>query len=418
MKPIRVHEFRMDGNTFSSKLTAGGIVVDVVTDENHKDIVELEINVKEENRNIGLIGCAKIKRFDDNSSDPNNLKYYRPHSYSDLDLPIIGETVELIKTSGGSLVYKRLSSQNINTGNAITNSNEKFSPQKDTPNPSKDYKTVSQTGTPNSSNSQVDEPSNQYFEPSTINPLQYFEGDKVIQSRFGQSIRFSGFNNEETKFSPTIIIRNRQGDESKKNNKKGAPIYENIVDDGSTIVLSSGEHLLNFTPGTVDTPLETEPIKATEPELKDRDQILINSGRIILSSKDSEMLFYSKGDYGFISDGKFTIDNGEGGADLDFGDDVNITTDRLDGNFSVLTGNGEIRLNTDEQGNSPTTGNREPIVRGQVLVDLLTELIDEINKQVYSTPAGPTAVGPNNSSKFETIKGKLTDFLSTLNYTQ
>lgn len=416
MKSLKVNAFT--GGIADSHKLYGGIVVDVVTDENHKDIAELEINVTEEKRNVGLIGCAKIKRFDDNSSNPNNLKYYRPHSYSDLELPIIGETVELIKTNGGSLVYKRLPSQNINTGNAITSPSKKFFPQKDTPSPSKDYKTVSQTGTPNSSNSEVDEPSNEYFESSIINPLQFFEGDKLIQSRFGQSIRFSGYNNEEKTFAPTIIIRNRQGDESKKNNKKGAPIYENIVDDGSTIVLSSGKHLLNFTPGTFDTPLETEPIKATEPELKDRDQILINSGRIILSSKDSEMLFYSKGDYGFISDGKFTIDNGEGGADLDFGDDVNITTDRLDGNFSVLTGNGEIRLNTDEQGNSPSTGDREPIVRGQVLVNLLTELIDEINKQVYSTPAGPTAVGPNNASKFETIKGKLTDFLSTLNYTQ
>ena len=42
-----------------------------------------------------------------------------------------------------------------------------------------------------------DEKENEYFEPTQINPLNFYEGDKVIQSRFGQSIRFSGYNNIE-----------------------------------------------------------------------------------------------------------------------------------------------------------------------------------------------------------------------------
>ena len=146
--------------------------------------------------------------------------------------------------------------------------------------------------------------------------------------------------------------------------------------------------------------------------------MLLNSDRIILSAKSQEMIFFSKGDYGFISDGRFIIDNGEAGADLDFGDDVNITTDRNDANFSIVSGVGEIRLNTDEQGNSPGTNNKEPLVRGKTLVDLLTKLIDAINKQTYNTPAGPTAVGPNNRADFSNIKSELQDALSTLNFTE
>ena len=53
-------------------------------------------------------------------------------------------------------------------------------------------------------------------------------------------------------------------------------------------------------------------------------------------------------------------------SDLDFGDDVNITTDRND-NFSIVSGVGEIRLNTDEQGNSPNTNNKGSLVRGKPL---------------------------------------------------
>ena len=122
------------------------------------------------------------------------------------------------------------------------------------------------------------------------------------------------------------------------------------------------------------------------------------------------MLFFSKGNYGFISDGKFTIDNGNGGADLDFGDDVNITTDRNNGDFTILTGDGNIFLNTTEK--------TERVVRGDTLVELLGELIDAINQQVYNTPAGPSAVGPTNRSTFNDIKSKLQDALSTLNYTE
>ena len=87
---------------------------------------------------------------------------------------------------------------------------------------------------------------------------------------------------------------------------------------------------------------------------------------------------------------------------------LGITTN--DNNTFILGGAGEIYLNTEE-----TT---EPIARGQTLIDLLEELINAINKQVFSTPAGPTAVGPNNKGDFNKIKSKLDTILSTLNYTE
>ena len=54
------------------------------------------------------------------------------------------------------------------------------------------------------------------------------------------------------------------------------------------------------------------------------DQILISSGRLIFSSKTSEMIFYSRGNYGFISDGYMSIDN-KGGIDVTVGDNINLT---------------------------------------------------------------------------------------------
>ena len=49
-----------------------------------------------------------------------------------------------------------------------------------------------------------------------IHKLKLYEGDTILESRFGdQSIRFSGYNNDDNTFSPTIIIRNRESDPSR-----------------------------------------------------------------------------------------------------------------------------------------------------------------------------------------------------------
>ena len=391
-----------------------GLVLDVILDENHPAVTSHGISSEVFGpKNTGKIGSAKIRRMDDNTTSLADLKFIRPMDVASIELPLIGETVELVRLSSGKYVYKRMPSSDINSNSVKNNPNSLINPDKEkTPKgKSDDYSTTSQTGTPNSSASGTDDdPKNEYFEATQINPLQFHEGDKVIQSRFGQSIRFSGYNNVDNVLAPTIIIRNRQGDKSLDELKEQEFLLEDIVDDGSTIVMASGDHLLEFIPGTLDTPLETAPIYAEEPELKGTDQVLINSGRIILSSKDSEMLFYSKGNYSFISDGKLTIDNGLDGAEMDFNGDVLITTN--DNNFTINPkgGTGEIYLNTESTD--------EPLVRGETLLDLMEQLIDAINKQVFSTPSGPTALGPNNRSDFNSIKSKLSDFLSTLNYTE
>jgi hypothetical protein len=387
-----------------------GVVIDVITNDEHHSIFDTGLDVENETKNTYKIGSVKIRKIDDVMSHPDQLRYYDPYDYSILDLPVIGETVEIMSLSNGQKVYRRITNSQVNSGNLTDGIDKLLSPENEKPadGGAGDYSTTSQTGTPNSSAGDDEGPENEYFKATQVNHLNFYEGDKIIQSRFGQSIRFSGYNNIDNVLAPTIIIRNRQGSKSLEELKDGSPLYENIVDDGSTIVLSSGEHLLEFTPGQIDTPLETTPIYAEEPELKGTDQVLINSGRIILSSKDSEMLFYSKGNYSFISDGKLTIDNGLDGAEIDLNGEYRTTTN--DNNMYFLGGSGEIYLNTESTA--------EPLSRGQTLIDILAELCDAINAQIFSTPCGPTMMGPNNRGDFNKIKSKLDTILSTLNYTE
>jgi hypothetical protein len=45
-------------------------------------------------------------------------------------------------------------------------------------------------------------------------------------------------------------------------------------------------------------------------------------------------------------------------------------------------------------------------------------MIDLINEQVYKTPSGPTAIGPENKTEFNDLKARLTEMLSTQNFTE
>ena len=387
-----------------------GVVIEVITNVDNERVSKLSKEYDDYvSEKTDLIGAVVVKRLDDPSSNKENSKPFFPRNRLDINLPIVGETVRLFK-DGAIREYERIaSSADINQGNFTEDAADNVldNDEKSTKSKSKNYNEVSKTGTPNS-NKKSDSsgtPTNygEYFTPNKIHNLKLYEGDKLIQSRFGQSIRFSGYNNEEREFSPTIIIRNRENDDDLQE-KGGFIIEEDINKDGSVIVLSSKNYKSGF-----DSTVELTPINAEINTDDGYDQMILNSERIILSAKTQEMLFFSKGDYGFISDGRFTIDSGLG-ADLDFGDDVNITTDRNDGNVFINTGDGNILLNTTET--------NEPLVRGESLVELLKELIDAINNQVYNTPAGPTAVGPTNRKDFNEIKSRLGDVLSTLNFTE
>jgi hypothetical protein len=397
-----------DSKLFSQKFNTGTVVFVHVDDSEFETITipsDISSDVSDKQP---LLGYAKVVTRKDAAYDLDDLTDYPPFNI-DEGIPLLGEVVELIRVAG-TYHYKRIFSFDINKGNAVEDAQLKGYPTENTDSNSAGYSETSQTGTPNSGGGgDRKNKLGEYFEPSQVNPLKYYEGDKLIQSRFGQSIRFSGYNNEENVLAPTIIIRNRQNDKSLDDLKEYEITEENVVEDGSTIAITSGDYLLDFTPGTEEVPFETEPVYHTPPdELKGTDQILVNSGRIIISSKDSEMIFFSKGDYSFISDGKLTIDNGLAGAEVDLNGEYRTTTN--DNNMYFLGGSGEIYLNTEE-----TT---EPLVRGETLKGLLEELIDAINVQVFQTPCGPTAPGPTNKPTFNQIKSRLSEFLSTLNYTE
>ena len=104
-----------------------------------------------------------------------------------------------------------------------------------------------------------------YFKANNkIRPLKHFEGDTILQSRFGSSIRFGCYENnpeidkgtangygesyDENLGNPMILIRNRQKITKEEETKYQYNILENVNEDGSSIQLTSGETQSKFVP--------------------------------------------------------------------------------------------------------------------------------------------------------------------------
>jgi hypothetical protein len=384
-----------------------GIIYDVILDNTHPYSV---------NKKAGslYIGCVLYRTLDNVVQNTDNLPLAWPEDKNFKTLPVKNELVEIYETSNGSFVYKRIHNS-INPSNSSKSDGVRnlFSPVKFEATGVKDYQGTFATGitaTNFDNNVKFDGFGKYYQQQAGLHKLKLYEGDTLIESRFGQSIRFSGYNNTGNTFSPTLILRNG---ESAKNQKTADAfnVEEDINRDGSIISMTSNQYQLPFQPGTVSdngtSDFETKPDSfGGFPSKLIGDQILINSGRLIFSAKNAEMIFYSKKNYGFISDGGMSIDN-KLGIDISVNDNINIVTNNRD--VVMYTGNGSIFL-----GN---TAPLEPLVKGQQLVDILSQLIDAIAAQTFLTPSGPTAEGPVNIADFGAIKSRLNDILSKLNQT-
>ena len=383
-----------------------GLVYDVILDESHpiiRDNPEL----------IGYVGGIRFRPLNDISTVDNKLTVALPSDRSQKNLPTKNEIVE-IRQLGGSFYYNRVGAGlSLNKTADIDTISRIFAKDRNDRNAANTYRNVQTTGiTRTQEDSSIDyENLGEYFkEEENIHRLRLFEGDHLTETRFGQSLRFSAYNNTNRDFSPTVILRNKESELSRQN-PLDTMVDEDLVRDGSIIALLSNQFELGFTPGSVaddgGTDFETRPQSFRNyPARLTGDQVFISSGRIILSAKEAEMIFYSKRNYGFISDGGMSIDN-RLGIDISVGDNINVKTNGRNVNFDI--GNGSINLGS---GNG-----LEPLVKGDTLQSLLSEMIDLINQQSYLTPTGPSSVGPVNRPAFENLKVRLRQMLSNQNNT-
>mgnify|MGYP001175958949 CR=1 FL=1 len=273
-----------------------GVVVDVIRDETHpifknqKPKIErstwpdgyndVSANAKPSDiLDYSWIGRVKVRMINSQEQTPiQNLDWVTPIETGIFEYPLVNEVVIISSYMGRFYYTRRLNTRNFINNSADFQHEHRYGMKagvtaKESPG--------SLSGALNKSNLWPD--SNQYggedgSKPylgkyykvnNKIRPLKHFEGDTIIQSRHGSSIRFGCFENDpsidegtslgygesyaENLGNPSILIRNRQRKTTDTERPFQYNILENINEDGSSIELTSGRTVSKFVPTITHT---------------------------------------------------------------------------------------------------------------------------------------------------------------------
>lgn len=142
-----------------------------------------------------------------------------------------------------------------------------------------------------------------FQEKSNIYPLKPFEGDYILEGRWGNSIRFGSTvpNSNNTWSSvgepgdPILILRNSEASIAQPG---WVPTVESLNIDNSSIYLTSTQQLSKFFPASSKIAVQSGISKITVPNQYNKPQIILNSGQLVLNAyRDS--IFLSA--FGFIN---------------------------------------------------------------------------------------------------------------------
>jgi hypothetical protein len=389
-----------------------GVVLDVVLDETHVifsqnatiDSDHWPENLegkpsKQTDNDLSWIGRALVRpMISEKSTDKDKLSWAFPLESNVSEYPLLNELVVLVKY-GGKLFYtkkvnfKNWPHNNLEFGAEISNSGKVNSELYS--NPQIPYSgPISKTKINGGINYQG--VAGRYFVANNkIRTVRRYEGDLLLESRFGQTIHFTSYDsnrkNDVGMYSdynnggnPMILIRNRQrqlvksgqvleliGSPNKatvnstsQEQNVGGYLEEDINHDGSSIHITSGKTISNWVTtcykhmfGTGEEVDDFNGKTSFKYPILNGDQIVIQSDRLLFSSRYAETFHYSKKRYAIVTDSEYT---------LDAHDQIVLTT-----HVKTVINSPAIYLGEYDQ-----TG--EPAILGQTMVNWLYELCNWI----------------------------------------
>jgi hypothetical protein len=138
-----------------------------------------------------------------------------------------------------------------------------------------------------------------FTEQLNINSLQPFEGDYILEGRFGNSLRFGSSQGKD----PITKIRNGQGPQT---NEGWTTVEENIQEDKASIYLTSTQQI-SLQPNTFNyNSYSTSPESVNQ---YSKPQILLNSGRIVLNANQDHVLLSAAKSINLNSQDSVNIDS-------------------------------------------------------------------------------------------------------------
>jgi len=377
-----------------NSLIVAGRVISIVLDEAHPRFKELG-----EWNGLGTIEFDLV----DSPTPPNQLySIARPVDPSIKSFPLINEIVYILALPNTNIGEFASTKTNyyINTVGIWNHPHHNAFPQNSNALPPSQQKDYQQTQL--GSVRRVTDQSTEIFlgvtfkERGNIHPLLPFEGDKIVEGRWGNSIRLGStvkntpntWSSTGTDGDPITIIRNGQGNQTEEG---WIPTVEDINNDDSSIYLTSTQKI-PLQSQAVDVnqyfsyPDDNKPITPNQYTGK---QIILNSGRLVFNTTTDHLLLSSQKSIGFTANESINFD----------------TTG------PVTLQAGEVYL-----GSKNAT---EPVLLGQSTIDLLQTLLQELatltnilSLQVGVPPGAPLAPTNTQAALANTT---ITNLLTQLN---
>jgi len=349
-----------------------GVVLDIILDTNHpifvkgnRDNIVLDPerwpnSVDNNPADIDDIDYTWIGRalvrplYSESTTDKDKLPWAYPLHNNFSEYPVINETVMLIRFGDNLYYTKKINLNNIPNNNldfvinnivSGTNNTEFLSLE---PYTGKQKSIIKSKSTSKIYDGYEGYAGKYFVANNRIRTVRRYEGDLLIESRHGQSIHMTAYdsnrNNDigDLKYpdyyggygNPMILIRNRQrsilskdqtislngptpatltGTPHEKN--VGGYIDENINFDGSSIHITSGKTVSQWVTtcykkmfGTGEEVENFNGDTNFKYPMLDGDQIVVQSDRLIFSSRYAETFHYSKKRYAIVTDSEYTVD--------------------------------------------------------------------------------------------------------------
>jgi len=357
-------------------------VIDVIYNKDHPNF--------KINEDIGKVKIRLVDRQKDQAEDI--LIWAWPANSSIIQYPVKREIVNLIQYLGRYFYVNSLNFSNAVNNNTMPGESE--SPKKDNKDNADQYEKVSNSNIPQREQEGDQSLGNTFKDNNLqIKPILPEEGDVILRGRFGNNIRLG--NNSETNL-PTIKISVGQSDDINKTEELEHYV-ENINDDRNSLWITSDE-TVDLNPITEGKSYYLKSARNT-PNTLEGNQVIINSDRIIFNTKVEELMMFAN---------KGVIINSNGYIAIDSAENIGLTTlDKL--NIVAKTGtyfdSKEILLGKDA---------KEPIVLGDQLMELMSDLLSALIKETHMTGAGKSSP-PENVASYAKIKSKLRKMLSKQN---
>ena len=357
-------------NTFTSlglnSLLTSGRIISIVLDETHPRFKELG-----EWNGLGTIEYDIVQA----PTPPNQLyPIAKPLDPTFKSLPLINEIVYILALPNSSIGEFTGTTTNyyINTVGIWNHPHHNAFPQNSNilpPSQQKDY-IQTQAG----SVRRVTDQSTEIFlgktfvERGNIHPLLPFEGDKIVEGRWGNSIRLGStvkdtpntWSSTGTNGDPITIIRNGQGNQT---DEGWIPTVEDINNDDTSIYFTSTQKIPLEASSTSYSSYSSNP--PTQPNEYAGKQLILNSGRLIFNTTEDHLLLSSKQTVNINAISGFNIDSPQSVIQSD----------------SVLLGG----INA-----------VEPVLKGDTTINILVDLVNQLQALTIAlqtvTPQGGPAV--------------------------